>query len=125
MVLEITNVFGGGIDSLTEGSPILSIIKSPYGISLIVVLIIMLIWYIFNGDEENTVKDIVKAGLYMFISTVLVIMVHDHVINKDVDATKEEEEIDQIMPKSDDVNNMDNAATLERIRNNFTQDIDE
>lgn len=118
MVLEISNIFGGGVDTLTEGSPLLGIIKSPYGISLIIVIIIMVIWSMHNVDEDGY-KNIIKSGLYMLITTVLLIMVHDHIIYSDKDNTLEEEEVEHIMPKPVELE--DNIATLERIRNNFNQ----
>ncbi len=116
MVLEISSVFGDSVDGITGGSPIGGILKSPYGMAFVIIVVIMFIWYIMQEDEL-CVKGVAKAGLYMFICSVIIVMVHDHLINADMENTLEEEEVEQIMPKP--IQLEDNVATLERIRNSI------
>lgn len=79
MVLEIPNLFGNTVDGAIKGSPLNGIIASPYGISLIIILLIIFIYYLSYHDEMGT-KEIVGTLLYMILTVVGLIYIHDHAI---------------------------------------------
>ena len=120
MVLEISNLFGETVDGITgNDSPFKTIVSHPIGIAVIIVVLIVLIYYsIYDEDSEFSTNDIVKTSLYMITTTAIAIYVHDHVACENIKVEQELLEDEDRMP--DVITDLDdNNTILNEIRNNL------
>lgn len=120
MVLEIPNLFGNTVDGVIKGSPLNGIMASPYGISLIIVLTIIFIYYLSCHDEMGT-KDIIGSFIYMMLAVIGLIYIHDHAISENPLTSPEVKKILPVTGAGN--NNLNNDVDKTEMNNRLLNEI--